>query len=87
MPRIILVVAVLSFTVYCAVDAVQSDTNRVRGLPKPVWMLVIVLLPLVGGLAWLIAGRPRGLLQPPPPSGRPPQPRGPDDDPDFLRGL
>lgn len=85
MPRIILVVAVLSLMVYCAVDAVQTDANRVRGLPKAVWMLVIVLLPLVGGLAWLIAGRPRPLRQPP--SGRPPQPRGPDDDPDFLRGL
>ncbi len=86
MPRIVLIVAVLSFTVYCAVDAVQTDGDRVRGLPKLVWMLVIVLLPLVGGVAWLVAGRPRGLLQPPS-SGRPPRPQGPDDDPDFLRGL
>lgn len=86
MPRVVLAIALLAFTVYCVVDIVQTEDDRVRGLPKLVWLAVALLVPLAGGLSWLIAGRPRGILQPrerPRPRG----PRGPDDDPDFLRGI
>ena len=43
-----------------------------------------LLFPLVGPVAWLIAGRPprRPRL-----TRQPPRPRGPDDDPDFLKDL
>lgn len=84
MPRVLLAVAVLAFTVYCVVDVVQTEEQRVRGLPKLVWLVVTLLVPVAGGISWLIAGRPRGLLQPRP---RPQGPRGPDDDTDFLRGI
>lgn len=86
MPRVVLFVALLAFTVYCVVDVLQSEENKVRGLPKLVWLAVALLVPLAGGISWLIAGRPRGMLQPrsrPRPGG----PRGPDDDTDFLRGI
>ncbi|PRY59339.1 phospholipase D-like protein [Knoellia remsis] len=73
----------LALTIYCVVDCVQSDEHRVRGLPKLVWVFVILLFPFAGAIAWLIAGRPK----PVPPAPRRPMPRGPDDDPDFLRGL
>lgn len=89
MPRILLALAGLIFTVYCVVDAVKADENGVRGLPKLLWVFITLLFPVVGGIAWLIAGRPEPLIggrgQ-----GRAPRPRGPqgpDDDPDFLRGL
>lgn len=85
MPRVLLAVAVLAFTVYCVVDVVQTEEERVRGLPKLVWLVVTLLVPVAGGISWLIAGRPRGILQPPP--RRPQGPRGPDDDTDFLRGI
>ncbi|WP_109473402.1 PLDc N-terminal domain-containing protein [Ornithinimicrobium cavernae] len=84
MLRVVLSVAVLAFTVYCVVDVVQTEEERVRGLPKLVWLVVTLLVPLAGGISWLIAGRPRGILKPRP---RPSGPRGPDDDPDFLRGI
>ena len=29
-----------------------------RNLPKVVWVLIVVLLPTVGSIAWLVAGRP-----------------------------
>nr|WP_281497394.1 PLD nuclease N-terminal domain-containing protein [Ornithinimicrobium sp. F0845] len=77
-------VAVLAFTVYCVVDVVQTEEDRVRGLPKLVWLMVTLLVPAAGGISWLIAGRPRGILRPRP---QPRGPRGPDDDPDFLRGI
>jgi hypothetical protein len=85
LPRIILAVAVLAFTVYCVVDVVQTNDDRVRNLPKLVWLLLTLLFPVVGGISWLVAGRPKGLLRRP--SAPPRGPRGPDDDPDFLRDL
>ena len=82
----------IAVTVYAVVDCIQTDDAQVRGLPKLLWLLLILLFPIVGSIAWFIAGRPqrgpagrsgpgRG------PTHRPPPPRGPDDDPDFLRRL
>lgn len=89
-PRVIAAVALLAFTIYCVVDAVQTDDSEVRGIPKPLWLVMILLFPLVGGGAWLIAGRPVSILETifRPRRGGPPRgPLGPDDDPDFLKGL
>jgi hypothetical protein len=78
---------VLALTIYAVVDCIQSEDSSVRNLPKLLWVLVILLFPLVGSIVWFIAGRPQ---RPRPQGGRthrPPPPRGPDDDPDFLRRL
>ncbi|KRF21890.1 MULTISPECIES: PLDc N-terminal domain-containing protein [unclassified Phycicoccus] len=84
----------IAVTVYAVVDCIQTDDAQVRGLPKLLWLLLILLFPIVGAIAWFIAGRPqRGAAGRGPgggprgPSHRPPPPRGPDDDPDFLRRL
>jgi hypothetical protein len=64
-----------------------ADKARLRALPRWAWVLVILLVPTAGPVAYFIAGRP----QPPGAklTGRPepPRPRAPDDDPDFLRSL
>lgn len=77
----------IALLVYALVDCVQCPDARVRHLPKVVWVLLIVFFPLVGSLTWLVAGRsgsgPRGRG----PTHPPAPPRGPDDDPDFLRRL
>jgi hypothetical protein len=74
----------LALTIYCTVDVIQTPENAVRNLPKIVWLILVLLFAVVGPAAWLVAGRPR--------TGRravqgPPRPRGPDDDPDFLKGI
>ncbi|MGD8149256.1 PLDc N-terminal domain-containing protein [Ornithinimicrobium sp. Y1694] len=90
MGKVIGAIALLAFSIYCVVDAVQTDDDQIRGLPKPLWLVMILLFPLVGGAAWLIAGRPVSILET---LLGPRQPRvergplGPDDDPDFLKGL
>jgi hypothetical protein len=56
--RILPVVVELALLVFCLVDCLQTDTHRVRNLPKLVWVLLIVVLPVIGGIAWLVAGRP-----------------------------
>ena len=87
MPRILPFVIALALTIYTLVDAIQTDDQLVLYLRKIYWILLILLFPWVGAIAWLVAGKQRGQL-----NGRrepryPRPPRGPDDDPDFLRGL
>ena len=48
------------------------------------WLLAILLLPVLGALAWLFLGRPRVERAPQRPRRAP---VAPDDDPDFLRSL
>ncbi|CCH74359.1 PLD nuclease N-terminal domain-containing protein [Nostocoides australiense] len=78
----------LVLAIYTLVDCVQTPEEAVRGLPKVVWVFVILLFPFAGPAGWWFAGRPKTYALP----GRanpnqPPRPKGPDDDPDFLRGL
>ena len=82
MPRVLLVIAVIAVILYALIEAIQADGDRVRLMPRWLWVVAIVLLPGVGALAWLILGRP--LYSGPPAGGRP---TAPDDDVDFLRGL
>ena len=79
--------AALALLVYCALDVVTTPRERVRTLPKPLWLLV-VLLPVVGPLAWFFAGRPpRKTDRKGPRPGPRVEPGAPDDDEDFLREL
>ena len=38
----------VALTVYAAVDCIQTDEDRVRNLPKLVWVLLILLFWVVG---------------------------------------
>src|SRR5919112_3544142 len=94
---LLLDLAVLALLVYCLIDCIQTDSAVVRNLPKAFWLVLIILLPLVGGIGWLFAGRPEGAAArtgssrpfrgPGSRSTLPPAPLGPDDDPDFLRQM
>lgn len=85
----------LGLLIYCLIDAAQTPSHQVRNLPKALWIVLIVLIPLVGGISWLLAGRP---LETPdtwrigngfPEGDRPRSARSiaPDDDPEFLARL
>ena len=92
MLKVLLYATPLILAVYALVDLVQTKDEDVQGLPKLVWVLVILFGWVVGPIAWLIAGRRgRGLPGLPPrvagPDSGPGRPTAPDDDPDFLRGL
>ncbi len=45
--------------VYCVVDVIGTRDDRVRHLPKVGWLVLVLLFPLVGSIAWLVAGRPQ----------------------------
>lgn len=80
----------LVLAIYTVVDCVQTPEEQVRGLPKVVWVFVILLFPFAGPAGWWFAGRPQSLLLPgrtPPAPRGPRRPMGPDDDPDFLKNI
>ena len=79
---VVLAVVVVVFTVYAFVDCLLSERTRVRGLPKPVWVIVILLVPPIGGILWLTIGRARRS-----PRNSRFRSSAPDDDPDFLRTI
>jgi len=96
--RYLPVVIELALLVYCLIDCIQSDEGSVRNLPKTIWVLLIIFLPIVGSVAWLVVGRPLGAptRSVPWPSTRtagfpeherPRSAMAPDDDPEFLAGL
>jgi hypothetical protein len=43
--------------VFCVIDVITTDAALCRNLPKPVWVLIVLLLFDVGALLWLVAGR------------------------------
>jgi len=96
MIRVLIYLLPLLLALYALIDCIQTDADEVRGLPKIGWIVLIVLVGVIGPLAWLFAGRPRG--------GRSPvrgwsgrrdgggrgaatRPLAPDDDPEFLGRL
>lgn len=83
MPRLLVVLAfaLVAVDVFSIVDVVLTDRSRVRALPKPLWILVIVLLPVIGVVLWFMLGKARSTS-----SGRT-RTVAPDDDPDFLRTM
>lgn len=92
-----------ALALYAMIDCVRTPADRMPGrLAKPLWILLIILVPLgLGAVAWIIvsgaqraedaaAGRP--IERTPRPSRPSPQrrssrPVAPDDDPDFLAQL
>jgi hypothetical protein len=48
----------LVLTIFCLVDAITSRDDDVRHVPKLWWLILILLFPVVGSVAWLVAGRP-----------------------------
>jgi len=80
-PRVLLILALVAtaFWVYTIVDCAVQPPTRHRGVSKPVWILIVLLIPVLGGLLWLAVGRIRNSTI----AAR----RAPDDDPEFLGSL
>jgi hypothetical protein len=89
MAKVLLVVVPLALAIYTVIDAIQTEDADVKHIPKIFWILLILLsAPTgIGAIAWLVTGRQRGPLNGRRGPNYPTAPRGPDDDPDFLRNL
>ncbi|MEU5387969.1 PLD nuclease N-terminal domain-containing protein [Kitasatospora cineracea] len=99
MLRVVPVVALLALWVWAFIDCLTTPEDEVRHLPKVVWVIIVLFFPLVGSIAWLVAGRdrtgarrrqvawPSGPTAGYPEYERPRRPLAPDDDPEFLASL
>lgn len=83
MLRVALVLLGLAVYIWFIVDVIRTPGSTVRTLPKFVWLLIVILLPIIGGVLWLLAGRPRSERR----GRRKRGPVAPDDDPAFLRQI
>ncbi|MET3921983.1 PLD nuclease N-terminal domain-containing protein [Arthrobacter sp. UYEF20] len=84
MLRVVVAVAVLVVFVYGLIDVIRTDSRQTRGISKPAWIVVQIVLPVIGAILWFLIGRPRGTGPAPVTYSHP---IAPDDDPDFLRNL
>ena len=76
------VVAAVAFTVYALIDCATMPRQRIRSLGRGWWVLLVIVLPVLGGVLWFLLGR--SPASDAVTSGRY---RGPDDDPDFLGSV
>lgn len=92
---VLLFLAQIFLAVVALISCLSAEEGEIRALPRLVWVLIILFFPLVGSIAWFLAGRPV-------PEGAPsggwrvgggfPEPKrsrpvAPDDDPEFLKSL
>jgi len=45
---------------WAILDCIATDSILVRNLPKQLWLMLVILVPSAGALAWLLLGRPEG---------------------------
>ena len=82
MARVLIVGGFLAvvFWIFSIVDCSIQPATRHRGVSKAVWIVIVVLIPVIGGALWFALGRRRrdsGSMRM----------VAPDDDPEFLRTL
>lgn len=87
MARLLIAAIVLAaaVTLYGLFDCLLRDRGLVRVLPKPVWAIIILVLPVLGFVLWYIFGR--GSEDKPSQAPRRRGPTAPDDDEDYLRKV
>jgi len=48
---------VVTAMVLAIVDIILRDQSQVKHLPKPVWLILVILMPLLGSILWFALGR------------------------------
>lgn len=83
MARALIIGAVLAaaFWVFSIVDCAVQPPTRHRGVSKGMWLVIVILLPVIGGILWFTIGRRRAN------SAGEIRIVAPDDDPEFLRSI
>jgi len=92
---VLLFIVQIILAVCAMISCLSTEEGEIRALPRLVWVLIILFFPLVGSIAWFLAGRPAPAGKPRtgwrPGGGFPERDRprqvAPDDDPEFLRSL
>jgi hypothetical protein len=90
---------VLALWIFCFIDVLVTPESSCRNLPKLAWVFIVLLVPFLGSIGWLVAGRPWDRTPQEYASSRSTsrvattrpgamsRPMSPDDDEEFLAGL
>ena len=54
----IVALALFVFWIWALLDCIATDAALCRNLPKMMWIVLVLILPDIGALAWLLLGRP-----------------------------
>jgi hypothetical protein len=46
--------------VVALIDIITRDQSQVRHLPKMMWIIIVILIPLIGSILWFAVGREWG---------------------------
>ncbi|EJZ85892.1 PLDc N-terminal domain-containing protein [Winkia sp. UMB3158] len=58
MARVVMAILTLAVTIYAAADCARTPSDKLPArLPKAIWLLLIILLPPLGALAWIVISR------------------------------
>lgn len=82
----------IALWLFCIIDVITTPEGLCRNLPKLIWLMIVIILPDLGSIAWLVAGRPwteraaQRAARPATPR-RPARASNPDDDEEFLAQL
>ena len=55
---VLFVLLTVGFWAYCLIDAIMTPPEELRSLTTLKWALLITVVPVIGAIAWLLAGRP-----------------------------
>ncbi|TMK20079.1 MAG: PLDc_N domain-containing protein [Actinobacteria bacterium] len=89
-------VLLLAIWVFAIFDVIKTDRELCRNLPKELWLLLVIILPDVGAIAWFIMGRPvNARFRPGSTESRAPgsfwatpsKAIGPEDSPEFMKSA
>lgn len=53
----LLSILVLAVMVFSLVDIIRRDDFQVKHLPKTMWIIIVILLPIIGSVLWFTLGR------------------------------
>ncbi|MEV4659218.1 PLD nuclease N-terminal domain-containing protein [Micromonospora sp. NPDC049301] len=90
---VLLFLVQIALAVCALISCLSAEEGQIRALPRIAWVLIILFFPLVGSIAWFVAGRePSSGARRTWPAGsgsaeRSRRPVAPDDDPEFLRSM
>ena len=50
-------ILIIALMIFALIDVITRDDSQVKFLPKMVWVIIVILLPLIGSALWFGLGR------------------------------
>lgn len=50
-------ILIIALMIFALIDVITRDDSQVKYLPKMVWVIIVILLPVIGSALWFALGR------------------------------